>query len=193
MLLICLFSGRPQPEGLSPGLAAPKKSGRRDLNSRPPEPHSGALPNYATPRISSGAANSFQADGLGCGKPHSPPLITYSVTCQRRDFARPISNLSSLNRRPPLRHRRASADELMADALPNYATPRWGWVADTQRPHAQPRRRPPSRGTTKLRHAPMKGLGQATPFASLRSALLRFPRSIAQSQARYQRADTPRW
>ena len=25
-------------------------SGRRDLNSRPPEPHSGALPNYATPR-----------------------------------------------------------------------------------------------------------------------------------------------
>src|ERR1700730_1749217 len=32
------------------GRLGPKKSGRRDLNPRPPDPQSGALPSCATPR-----------------------------------------------------------------------------------------------------------------------------------------------
>src|ERR1700737_2382101 len=35
------------------GRLGPKKSGRRDLNPRPPDPQSGALPSCATPRWSS--------------------------------------------------------------------------------------------------------------------------------------------
>ena len=36
---------------LTNGLSRSNWSGREDLNLRPPEPHSGALPNCATPRL----------------------------------------------------------------------------------------------------------------------------------------------
>ncbi len=59
-------------------------SGRGDLNSRPPEPHSGALPGCATARLDADRTTLRRPDNIHCGRnlPGRRPGIE---DCQSRD------------------------------------------------------------------------------------------------------------
>jgi hypothetical protein len=91
------------------------KSGRRDLNPRPPEPHSGALPGCATSRLTPSARGKQIADysrsptGLQPNRPRSRTRAPFSDSfLQALDrlvgFVSPLSTLTTRKRQADQAH-----------------------------------------------------------------------------------------